>query len=112
MAPFAARPTALRHLVVVMDSVPLDLLDLSDKQTIAMQVPSADNQVPRLDSLRAVHSHDLTHAPAPKQPLASEQNCAAPTQPCLRARTVGKPSTKPSTTGKPGSYRVTKDSWV
>jgi len=63
----AARPTALRHLVVVMDSIPLDLFDLPDKQTIAMQVPSADNQVPRLDSLCAVHFHDPTRVPAPYQ---------------------------------------------
>jgi len=38
-----------------MDSISLDLFDLPDKQTVTMKVPSADDQVPRLDSPCAVH---------------------------------------------------------
>jgi len=60
--------------------MPLDRFDLSDEQTIVVKVPSTDHQVPRLDSLCAVHSHDPTHVPTPKQLFAAEQNCAAPPQ--------------------------------
>ena len=57
----AARP-ALRLLIVIVDSIPLDLINFPDKQTIAMKVPSADNQVPRFDSLCAVHCTTVPRA--------------------------------------------------
>jgi hypothetical protein len=50
-----------------MDCIPLDRFDLPDKQTIAVKIPSTDNQVPRLDFLCAAHSLDRTHVPKPKQ---------------------------------------------
>jgi hypothetical protein len=80
----AARPTSLRHLVMIMDSASIDLLDLPDNQTIAVKVSSPDNQVPRPNSLYAVHSHDLTRVPALYQPQRRGVQSVTPNDPQLQ----------------------------
>jgi len=52
----AARPRPVPVRLVIMDPVPFDLIDLPDKQTVAVKIPSTDNQVPRFDFLCAAHS--------------------------------------------------------
>jgi len=59
-----------------MDSASLDRFDLPDKQTIAVKLPSIDNQVPKLDSLCVAHRHDLYSCPSAKATSRSTENRA------------------------------------
>ena len=57
----AARPT--HKLVMIMNCFPLDLLNLPDKQTIAVHIPSTGNQFARREFFCGAHSPDPTHIP-------------------------------------------------